>query len=71
MRRVRLRNVAAAAPTRNDAPLARENARLRQILVDAERELSRCERAAWAGGRACLEPHMKGALSILRAGLDR
>lgn len=69
MRKVRLRSI--STPIRNDAPLARENARLRQILVDAERELSRCERVAWAGGRSVLEPHMKGALSILRAGLDR
>jgi hypothetical protein len=71
MKRLRLRDATPCRQERNDGALARENARLRGLLTEAERELSCCERAAWAGGRSALEPHMKNALSIIRTGLDR
>lgn len=69
MRRIRLRE-APRGRVAQDTELASANARLRKVIADAERELTCCERQGWAGGRAALEPHMKGALSILRAGLD-
>ena len=71
MTRVRLRDPKPPPCRRDDGPLARENARLRRCLVEAERELSLAERSNWSGGRSALEPHMKGALSVLRAGLDQ
>lgn len=72
MKRIRLKELAMPRPlARDDGPLARENARLRRGLMEAEKELACAERAAWAGGRTALEPHMRCALSTIRAVLDR
>lgn len=54
---------------RNDTPLAAENAKLRRVMVDSERDLAQVEKD-WAGGRQSCRSAIRKVLGRLRAALD-